>query len=76
MRMIGKLIYLTNTRPNITHAVNFLSHFLHNPIKRHRKAVQRILHYLKVAQSLGIFFSSDNDISLKAFSDSDWATWP
>ena len=75
-RLIGRLIYLTNTRPNITFSVNNLSQFVSVPTKFHQQAAFRILRYLKSNPGSGIFLSSSSPIHLKAYSDSDWATCP
>ncbi|KAL4336331.1 hypothetical protein GQ457_07G001260 [Hibiscus cannabinus] len=55
-KLIGKLIYLTNTRPNIAFAVQQLSQFLAAPIDLHLIAVHRILRYLKGTPDQGLFF--------------------
>jgi len=75
-RLIGRLLYLTNTRPDITFSVNNLSQFVTAPTKDHQQAAFRVLRYLKSAPGSGIFFHSSNFIKLKCFSDSDWATCP
>ncbi|WVZ14716.1 hypothetical protein V8G54_012282 [Vigna mungo] len=72
-RLVGRLLYLTKTRPNISFAVQQLSQFLSNPSTDHQQAASRILRYLKGARGKGIFFPSNNIIQLKGFSDSDWA---
>ncbi|XP_020216904.1 uncharacterized protein LOC109800534 [Cajanus cajan] len=72
-RLIGRLIYLTNTRPDIAHAVHHLSQFVSQPTSSHQQAVFRILRYLKQAPGQGIFLAADSSLQLKAFSDSDWA---
>ena len=46
-QMIGSLMYLTNTRPDICFAVNTLSQFLTNPRQVHLIAVNHVLRYLK-----------------------------
>ena len=46
-RLVGKLIYLSHTRPDIAYAVSIVSQFLHSPRKAHLQAVHRILQYLK-----------------------------
>ncbi|WVY96489.1 hypothetical protein V8G54_028640 [Vigna mungo] len=62
-RLIGKLIYLTTTRPDITFAVNHLSQFLSAPTTAHQQATGLILRYLKGTPGA-------------AFCDSDWAACP
>ncbi|WVZ13928.1 hypothetical protein V8G54_011494 [Vigna mungo] len=75
-RLIGKLIYLTTTRPDITFAVNHLSQFMSAPTTAHQQATTRILQYLKGTPGTGIHFPCNSTIQLKAFCDSDWATCP
>ncbi|XP_029128789.1 uncharacterized protein LOC114916374 [Cajanus cajan] len=72
-RLIGRLIYLTNTHPDIAHFVQHLSQFVSQPITAHYQANFRVLRYLKQAPGLGIFLDSRSSLHLKAFSDSDWA---
>ncbi|XP_020222487.1 uncharacterized protein LOC109804970 [Cajanus cajan] len=71
-RLIGRLIYLTTTRPDITHAVHHLSQFISAPTTAYSQAAFHILRYLKQASGLGIFLSATSSLQLKAFSDSDW----
>jgi len=73
-RWIGRLMYLTNTRPDITFFVHQLSRFLDKLTIAHYNVANRILKYIKGALSLGLFFSSNNSAHLKAFCDSDWGT--
>ncbi|CAL8075035.1 unnamed protein product [Prunus armeniaca] len=72
-RLIGRLIYLTITRPDITYSVHVLSRFMHAPRKPHMEAALRILRYLKKSPGQGILLSSHNDLTLHAFCDSNWA---
>ena len=53
-RLIGRLIYLTNTRPDISFSVNKLSQFVYAPTSTHQQAVFQILRYLKNAPGYGI----------------------
>ena len=73
-RLIGRLIYMINTQPDISFSVNHLSQFISHPTNEHHQAVMRILRYLKRNPSTSIFLHSKSPIQLKAYSDSDWAT--
>ncbi|GKC68226.1 ribonuclease H-like domain-containing protein [Tanacetum coccineum] len=46
-KLIGKLIYLTTTRPDIAYTVSYLSQFMHNPLKSHLKTALKVIMYLK-----------------------------
>ncbi|XP_015935990.1 uncharacterized mitochondrial protein AtMg00810-like [Arachis duranensis] len=72
-KLIGKLLYLTNTRPDISFAVGKLSQFLDKPTDFHLRAAHRILRYIKSAPAKGLFFPSQSDLRVTGFSDSDWA---
>lgn len=72
-RLLGRLIYLTTTRPDISYVVHHLSQFMSAPMTVHSQATFRILRFLKQAPSLGVFFASTSSLQLKAFNDSNWA---
>ncbi|CAL1406747.1 unnamed protein product [Linum trigynum] len=71
--LVGKLIYLTTTMPDISYATQQVSQFMSNPSTVHYKAVERILRYLKSAPTTGLFYPSKGSFHLKAYTDSDWA---
>jgi len=73
-RLIGRFMYLTNTRPDITFSVQQLFQFLDKSTIVHYNATIRILKYIKGVISLGLFFSSNSSVHLKAFCDSDWGS--
>lgn len=65
---------MSGTRPDICHACNFLSKFMHNPGIKHWKALLRIARYLKSTRNLGICYhrTQSSTSSLLGWSDSDW----
>ncbi|GJV23821.1 ribonuclease H-like domain-containing protein [Tanacetum coccineum] len=71
-KLIGKLIYLTHTRPDILYSVHCLSHFMHNPLRSHVKIALIVLRYLKGNHGKGIHIVKQPKTSLEAFVDADW----
>lgn len=70
---VGKLIYLTITRPDLSFAAQALSQFSHSPRTTHFQALTKVLRYIKLNPGQGLFFPTNNSLHLQAFSDSDWA---
>ncbi|PNX73271.1 pentatricopeptide repeat-containing protein mitochondrial-like [Trifolium pratense] len=60
-RLVGKLIYLAHTRPDIAFSVSVVSQFMHSPFEEHLEAVYRILRYLKATPGKGLFFRKTNE---------------
>jgi hypothetical protein len=74
---IGALQYLTITQPDITHAVNSVSQFLHSPTDNHYLVAKRILRYVKGTLHFGLnIHPSIAPGALVAYSDADWAGCP
>ena len=70
-RLVGRLIYFTTTRPDISYDTQQLSQFMSNPIQAHFCAARHILKYLKRSPGCNLLFSRDSP--LHGYSDSDWA---
>jgi hypothetical protein len=70
--MIGSLLYLTATRPNIQFAVCLCARFQASPCSSHRTAIQRIFRYLKHTPEFGICYSASSSLDLVRFSDADF----
>ena len=70
------LIYLVVTRPNLAYSVHVLSQFMHEPRQGHWDVILRVVKYLKKYLGQGILLSSNTDLSLKGWCDSDWAACP
>ncbi|KAK6148545.1 hypothetical protein DH2020_019457 [Rehmannia glutinosa] len=68
--MIGCLLYLTASRPDILHAVCLCARFQSNPKESHMSAVKRIFRYLKGTIQYGLFYPKNENFSLKGYSDS------
>ena len=71
--MIGSLMYLTNTRPDICFAVNTLSQFLKDPRHGHLIAAKNILRYLRGTIDYGLKYNANQKINLEGYVDSNWA---
>jgi len=72
-RLVGRLLYLTISRPDISFAVQVLSQFIDKPRVPHLTAATRVLRYIKVSPAQGLFFPVISSLQMKAFCDSDWA---
>jgi hypothetical protein len=72
-RLVGKLIYLSHTRPDISFAVSTVSQFMNCPTEEHMEALYRILRYLKMTPGQGLFFQKSTSREIEIFTDADWA---
>ena len=75
-RLVGKLIYLTITRPNISFAVGVVSQFMQSPHNDHWDAVIRILRYIKRTPGQGLLYEDKGNTQIVGFCDADWAGSP
>ena len=75
-RLVGKLIYLTITRPDISFPVGVVSQFMQAPRIDHWNAVIRILRYLKKAPGQGLLYEDKGNSQIFGYCDADWAGCP
>ncbi|RVW44888.1 Retrovirus-related Pol polyprotein from transposon RE1 [Vitis vinifera] len=71
-RLVGQLIYLLHTKPNISNVVSVVSQFMHNPKEEHLQTVHRILHNLKGTPEKEILFKKGTSLTLEAYTDVDY----
>ncbi|GJU86507.1 retrovirus-related pol polyprotein from transposon TNT 1-94 [Tanacetum coccineum] len=71
--MVGALMYLTSSRPDIVHATCYCARYQAKPTEKHLTAVKRIFRYLKDTINMGLWYPKDTGFELTAFSDSDHA---
>nr|CAN73122.1 hypothetical protein VITISV_024228 [Vitis vinifera] len=74
-RLVGRLMYLAHTRPDLAYALSVVSQYMHNPGEQHMNVGMRILRYLKNAPRKGILFAKNvNHQSIEVYTDADWAS--
>lgn len=68
-RLVGKLIYLSLTKPDISYAVGLVNQFMHAPTTVHLEAVYKILRYLKKNPSMGLLYKKSDTLQVEAYID-------
>ena len=71
--MIGSLMYLTASRPDILFAVCMCARYQAKPTKKHLEAVKRVFRYLHGTINMGLWYPKDTGMSLTAYADADHA---
>nr|GEW06412.1 hypothetical protein [Tanacetum cinerariifolium] len=71
--MIGALMYLTSSRPDIVLATCVCARYQDQPTEKHLKEVKRIFHYLRGTVNMGLWYTKDSGFELTKFSDADYA---
>ncbi|XP_070022456.1 secreted RxLR effector protein 161-like [Nicotiana sylvestris] len=71
--IIGSLLYLTTSRPDIVFSVWLCARFQLNPKESHLKAAKRILRYLKGTHDLVLYYPSGDRFNLVRYADADYA---
>jgi len=72
-QLVGTIIYLTLTRPDISFVVGVMSRYMQNPKKPHLKAVRRILRYVNNMLDYGIMYKRGGECKLGGYCDVDYA---
>ncbi|KAD4888928.1 hypothetical protein E3N88_21001 [Mikania micrantha] len=75
-RIVGRLLYLQATRPDIAYSVNILSQFVSDPRRNHMDAANKVLRYLKTTPGQGILLPKEGGTDLVSYCDSDWLGCP
>nr|GEV46323.1 uncharacterized mitochondrial protein AtMg00810-like [Tanacetum cinerariifolium] len=71
--MIGALMYLTSSRPDIVHSTCLCARYQAKPTEKHLKEVKRIFRYLHGTVNTGLWYTKDSGFELTGFSDADYA---
>ncbi|XP_039122097.1 secreted RxLR effector protein 161-like [Dioscorea cayenensis subsp. rotundata] len=71
--LIGSLLYLTASRPDISFSVGVCARYQATPKESHLKAVKRIIRYVHGTAEYGIWYSKESNSHLAGYSDTDWA---
>ncbi|GJW76463.1 hypothetical protein Tco_0138145 [Tanacetum coccineum] len=71
--MIGTLMYLTTSRPDLTFVVCMCAWYQAKPTEKHLHAVKRIFKYLRGTVNRGLWYPKDSSIALTAYADADHA---
>lgn len=72
-QLVGSLIYLTTTRPDLAYAVSVLSQYMSKPLESHWNVAKSVLRYLQGTVDYNIIYTDSSDVRLIGFADSDWA---
>jgi len=71
--LVGTLLYLTCTRPDILYRVGLVSHYIEKLKSTHLMVAKRIPHYIKRIISYGLLYTRCDDFQLIGYTDNDWA---
>jgi hypothetical protein len=72
-QLVGSLLYLTHSRPDLSYAVGAVSRFMQESHELHWKAAKHILRYVQGTITFGIHYATDSTLDLIGFTDFDWA---
>ncbi|CAA7030828.1 unnamed protein product [Microthlaspi erraticum] len=75
-RLVGRLVYLAATRPDLTYAIHVLSQFMQSPREEHWLAALKVVRYLKGTIGQGILLRAESSMHFSGWCDSDYAACP
>ena len=75
-KLVGNLLYLTHTRPDLSYAVIYVERHMQQPHEIHWKAIKIILQYVQGTNKFEVHYTASSSLQLARFSDSDWASDP
>lgn len=75
-RLLGRLLYLNFTRPDISYVVNHLSQFVHKPCDVHMDGAMQVLAYLKGTLHYGLYYKAKTGHFMQCYVDADYGNCP
>ena len=72
-QIVGSLMYLTTSRPDIMYSMSLISRYMENPTEMHLPTIKRILWYLQGTIEFGLYYKRGEKSDLMGFTDSDYA---
>lgn len=72
-QVVGSLMYITSTRPDIQFVVSLISRLMSKPMEEHYAAAKRVLRYIQGTIDYGIWYKKGGKGGIKVFTDSDYA---
>jgi hypothetical protein len=73
-RLVGRLMYFCNMRPDISYTICVVSRYMHDPRSCHLDVVYQILRYLKNSLGKGLLFKSHGHLNVEGYCDANWAS--
>ena len=74
--LVGRLVYLASTRPDLAYSIHVLSQFMQKPCEEHWHAALKVVQFLKGTIGQGILLRSDSPLHVTGWCDADWASCP
>ena len=75
-QLLGSLLYLTHTKPDLSYAVSVVARHMHQPHELHWKDAKIILQYVQGTKKFRVHYTASSSLQLAGFSDSDWVGDP